>query len=75
MNVLRFINGPIAAAIASGLDKKTEENVLVYDLGGGTLEVSLLTIDTGSFDLKRLIGGRCKDSTVLKNIELAAVPD
>ena len=44
LNVLRIINEPTAAAIAYGLDKKAEKNILVYDLGGGTFDVSLLTI-------------------------------
>merc|ERR1712151_852954 len=51
MNVLRIINEPTAAAIAYGLDKKTEKNVLVFDLGGGTFDVSLLTIDSGVFEV------------------------
>merc|ERR1719198_108221 len=51
MNVLRIINEPTAAAIAYGLDKKAEKNILVYDLGGGTFDVSLLTIDNGVFEV------------------------
>ena len=51
--MLRIINEPTAAAIAYGLDKKSsggkkEHNVLIFDLGGGTFDVSLLTIDEGN---------------------------
>merc|ERR1712093_869789 len=58
LNVLRIINEPTAAAIAYGLDKKTsgEVNVLIFDLGGGTFDVSLLTIDDGIFEVKATAG-------------------
>lgn len=56
LNVLRIINEPTAAAIAYGLDKTEEKNILVYDLGGGTLDVSLLTIDDGLFEVKATAG-------------------
>jgi len=54
LNVLRIISDPTAAAIAYGLDKQTssERNVLIYDLGGGTFDVSLLTIEEGIFEVK-----------------------
>jgi len=51
LNVVRIINEPTAAAIAYGLDKKGEKNVLIFDLGGGTFDVSLLTIDNGVFEV------------------------
>jgi len=52
LNVMRIINEPTAAAIAYGLDKITDEkNILVFDLGGGTFDVSLLTIDGGVFEV------------------------
>eukprot|EP00922_Rhytidocystis_sp_ex-Travisia-forbesii_P072248 GHVS01107733.1.p1 GENE.GHVS01107733.1~~GHVS01107733.1.p1 ORF type:complete len:673 (+),score=157.79 GHVS01107733.1:122-2140(+) len=51
LNVIRIINEPTAAAIAYGLDKKAEKNILVYDLGGGTFDVSVLTIDNGVFEV------------------------
>lgn len=51
LNVVRVLNEPTAAAIAYGLDKKTEENILVFDLGGGTFDVSILTIDSGVFEV------------------------
>ncbi|KAG0325746.1 ATPase with role in protein import into the ER [Dissophora globulifera] len=52
LNVLRIVNEPTAAAIAYGLDKKEgERTILVYDLGGGTFDVSLLSIDDGVFEV------------------------
>jgi len=50
---MRIINEPTAAAIAYGLDKKykSEQNVLIYDLGGGTFDVSLLTIGSVSISI------------------------
>merc|ERR1712146_136363 len=57
LNVLRIINEPTAAAIAYGLDKKgSEKNVLIFDLGGGTFDVSLLTIEEGIFEVKATAG-------------------
>ncbi len=51
LNVLRIINEPTASALAYGLDKKGEENVLVYDLGGGTFDVTTLEIADGTFEV------------------------
>lgn len=58
LNIVRIINEPTAAAIAYGLDKKTagEQNVLIFDLGGGTFDVSLLTIDDGVFEVRATAG-------------------
>jgi L1 cell adhesion molecule like protein len=59
LNVLRIINEPTAAAIAYGLDKKGtdgEKHVLIYDLGGGTFDVSLLSIDDGILEVKATAG-------------------
>ncbi len=58
LNVLRIINEPTAAAIAYGLDKKRdgEQHVLIFDLGGGTFDVSLLSLDDGIFEVKATAG-------------------
>ena len=57
LNILRIINEPTAAAIAYGLDnQKSEKNVLIFDLGGGTFDVSLLNIDEGIFEVKATAG-------------------
>jgi len=51
LNVLRIINEPTASALAYGLDSKEEETVLVYDLGGGTFDVTTLEISDGTFEV------------------------
>ena len=58
LNVLRIINEPTAAAIAYGLDKNydKEKNVLIFDLGGGTFDVSLLSLEEGLFEVKATNG-------------------
>ncbi|KAL4448440.1 hypothetical protein ABPG75_005659 [Micractinium tetrahymenae] len=59
LEVLRIINEPTAAAIAYGLDKASQDegrNVLIFDLGGGTFDVSLLTIEDGIFEVKATAG-------------------
>jgi len=74
LNVLRIINEPTAAAIAYGLDKRGggEKNVLIFDLGGGTFDVSLLTIDDGIFEVKATagdthLGGEDFDNRMVKH--------
>jgi len=52
LNVLRIINEPTAASLAYGLDKKKEEKILVFDLGGGTFDVSILEVGEGVFEVK-----------------------
>jgi molecular chaperone DnaK len=56
LNVLRIINEPTAAALAYGLDKETDRTILVYDLGGGTFDVSVLEIGDGVFEVKATSG-------------------
>ncbi|KAH8548485.1 hsp70-like protein [Umbelopsis sp. PMI_123] len=74
MEVLRIINEPTAAAIAYGLDAsdKKEKNVLIFDLGGGTFDVSLLTISGGVFAVKATagdthLGGEDFDNTLVNH--------
>lgn len=72
LNVLRVINEPTAAAIAYGLNKKEEKNILVFDLGGGTFDVSLLTIDNGVFEVVATngdthLGGEDFDQRVMEH--------
>jgi len=56
LNVLRIINEPTAASLAYGLDKKSEEKIAVFDLGGGTFDVSVLEIGEGVFEVKSTNG-------------------
>jgi len=72
LNVLRIINEPTAAAIAYGLGEKIkgERNVLIFDLGGGTFDVSLLTLEEGVFEVKATagdthLGGEDFDNTLV----------
>ena len=74
LEVLRIINEPTAAAIAYGLDniKTGEQTVLIFDLGGGTFDVSLLTIDDGIFEVKATagdthLGGEDFDSRIVQH--------
>lgn len=56
LEVLRIINEPTASALAYGLDKKTNEKILVFDLGGGTFDVSVLEVGEGVFEVKSTHG-------------------
>ena len=73
LNVLRIINEPTAAAIAYGLDnQQSEKHVLIFDLGGGTFDVSLLNIDDGIFEVKATagdthLGGEDFDNLLVKH--------
>ena len=70
LNVLRIINEPTAAALAYGLDKKGEEKVVVYDLGGGTFDVTVLEIGDGTFEVlstdgNAFLGGDDFDNVII----------
>jgi molecular chaperone DnaK len=56
LNVLRIINEPTAASLAYGLDKKKDEKIAVFDLGGGTFDISILEIGDGVFEVKATNG-------------------
>jgi len=73
LNVMRIINEPTAAALAYGLDKADGQVIAVYDLGGGTFDVSLLEISGGVFEVKStngdtMLGGEDFDEAILKHI-------
>ncbi|OUR72840.1 molecular chaperone DnaK [Arcobacter sp. 31_11_sub10_T18] len=70
LNVLRIINEPTAASLAYGLDKKGEEKVIVYDLGGGTFDVTALEIGDGTFEVlstdgNAFLGGDDFDNVII----------
>ncbi|MDQ8203256.1 molecular chaperone DnaK [Pelagicoccus sp. SDUM812003] len=70
LNVLRIINEPTAASLAYGLDKKSEEKISVFDLGGGTFDVSILEIGDGVFEVKStngdtMLGGDNWDEAII----------
>jgi heat shock protein 5 len=72
LKVERIINEPTAAAIAYGLDEKKEKNILVFDLGGGTFDVSILSIDNGIFEVEATngdthLGGEDFDHRVMEH--------
>ncbi|HUS04023.1 MAG TPA: molecular chaperone DnaK [Dehalococcoidia bacterium] len=56
LNVLRIINEPTASSLAYGMDKKKEETIAVYDLGGGTFDISILDLGEGTFQVKATNG-------------------
>ena len=56
LEVLRIINEPTAAALAYGLDKKKDEKIAVFDLGGGTFDISILDVGDGVFEVKATNG-------------------
>ncbi len=73
LEVKRIINEPTAAALAYGLDKKKEEKIVVYDLGGGTFDVSVLELGDGVFEVKSTngdthLGGDDFDLTIINHL-------
>jgi molecular chaperone DnaK len=73
LEVLRIINEPTAAALAYGLDKKSNETILVFDLGGGTFDVSLLEVGEGVVEVKAThgdthLGGDDWDQVILNHV-------
>jgi len=90
LEVLRIINEPTAASLAYGLDKKSDEKIAVYDLGGGTFDISVLEIGDGVFEVRATngdthLGGDDWDNAVMdwiiksfqskENIDLSKQPD
>ena len=70
LEVLRIINEPTAASLAYGLDKKANKKIAVYDLGGGTFDISILELGDGVFEVKStngdtFLGGEDFDNTIV----------
>ena len=70
LEVLRIINEPTAASLAYGLDKKENKKIAVYDLGGGTFDISILELGDGVFEVKStngdtFLGGEDFDNTIV----------
>merc|ERR1740130_71490 len=73
LDVRRIINEPTAAALAYGMDKKDGQTIAVFDLGGGTFDISILEISGGVFEVKAtngdtFLGGEDFDIALLKNL-------
>ena len=73
LDVLRIINEPTAAALAYGLDKKETKTIAVYDLGGGTFDITILEIDEGLFEVKAtngdtFLGGEDFDMCIVRHL-------
>src|ERR671923_303549 len=82
LDVLRIINEPTAASLAYGLDKKKDERIAVYDLGGGTFDISILKLSEGIFEVLSTsgdthLGGDDIDETLIRVVlsELKNQPD
>ncbi len=68
LEVVRIINEPTAASLAYGLDKKSDQKILVYDFGGGTLDVSLMEVGGGVFEVKSTSGDTQLGGTDMDNL-------
>jgi molecular chaperone DnaK len=73
LNVLRIINEPTAASLAYGLDKKSDEKIAVFDLGGGTFDISILELGDGVFEVKStngdtFLGGEDFDQHIMEYV-------
>ena len=74
LDVLRIINEPTAAALAYGLDKKTDQTIAVYDLGGGTFDITILHLGDGVFEVKSTNGCLLYTSPSPRDATLSRMP-